>query len=86
MIAVLKMFQHSSKQLLQSVCKKIIFPKSARWNSSVTTDTVEPKKSDPCVNVNETDNLPENEDVVQVERFGAITIIGLNREGKSILN
>lgn len=71
-----KMIQHSSK-LLQSICRRIAFPKQVRCYSLTEKDTTavnEPTGEEISVN--------NNEDMIITERYGPVTIIQLNRTHK----
>lgn len=73
------MFQRSSK-LVRCMCRSKTFSRIVQCNSSTKiTTTDEP-------NLKDQESLPnsvnDNEDFVQVERYGPVTIIGLNRTQK----
>lgn len=75
------MFQRASK-LVRCICrsKSISLTRIVRCNSSTeikTTQVIEPKDQESLSN-----NVNDNEDLIQVERYGPLTIIGLNRTQK----
>lgn len=76
------MFQRSPNLLKQCVCKRT-FPNFVRAQSSTNNETYDPKvKSNESVNIAEANNARNTDDVVEVERMGPLTIIGLNRTHK----
>ncbi len=75
------MFQRSSK-LLQCICRSRLQPKLIRCNSSAESGGGIVPNSKPSDDVANEVTSTDNDDLVQVERYGPLTIIALNRTEK----
>lgn len=74
------MFQRSSKLL--HICRSKVFPRPVRCNSSTEINSTDTAESNSKNQETRTNSENGNEDLVQVERYGPVTIIALNRTQK----
>lgn len=69
-------------KLLQCICRNKTFPRLLRSMSSTETNTTEAVNPNLIDQETLANSVTDNEDLVQVERYGDLTIIGLNRTQK----